>query len=110
MRSTRAKLGGVLLRPALRGLRDEIDPEGPGGAYLLGLRRLGVVPHGRFTRFGSSQAILLAARGARERRRRAHARGAGGGRRAAAPPPAASSEHLLYGSAPAMTREEVLVR
>jgi glycerol-3-phosphate acyltransferase PlsX len=61
--SLRAKLGGALLRPSLRGLRDELDPEGPGGAYLLGLRRLGVVPHGRFTRFGWSQAILLAARG-----------------------------------------------
>jgi glycerol-3-phosphate acyltransferase PlsX len=62
--SPRAKAGGLLLRPALRGFRDEIDPEGPGGAYLLGLRRLGVVPHGRFTRYGISQAILLAARGA----------------------------------------------
>ncbi|HEU4978637.1 MAG TPA: phosphate acyltransferase PlsX, partial [Solirubrobacteraceae bacterium] len=61
--SRRSKLGGLLLKPALRGLRDEIDPEGPGGAYLLGLRKLGVVPHGRFTRFGISQAILLAARG-----------------------------------------------
>jgi phosphate acyltransferase len=64
MSSPRAKLGGALLRPALRRLRDELDPEGPGGAYLLGLRRLGVVPHGRFTRYGISQAILLAARGA----------------------------------------------
>jgi phosphate acyltransferase len=63
MSSARAKLGGALLRPSLRGLRDELDPEGPGGAYLLGLRQLGVVPHGRFTRFGWSQAILLAARG-----------------------------------------------
>jgi glycerol-3-phosphate acyltransferase PlsX len=59
----RAKAGGLLLRPALGGLRDELDPEGPGGAYLLGLRKLGVVPHGRFTRYGFSQAILLAARG-----------------------------------------------
>lgn len=64
MSSARAKLGGLLLRPALRGFRDAIDPEGPGGAYLLGLRKLGVVPHGRFTRYGISQAILLAARGA----------------------------------------------
>jgi glycerol-3-phosphate acyltransferase PlsX len=63
MSSPRAKLGGLLLKPALRRFRDEIDPEGPGGAYLLGLRRLGVVPHGRFTRYGFSQAILLAARG-----------------------------------------------
>ncbi len=66
MSSTRAKLGGALLRPALRGFRDEIDPEASGGAYLLGLRRLGVVPHGRFTRIGFAQAILRAQRGASE--------------------------------------------
>ena len=30
MSSTRAKLGGLLLKPALRGLRDEIDPEEAG--------------------------------------------------------------------------------
>jgi glycerol-3-phosphate acyltransferase PlsX len=65
MSSWRGRLGGLLLRPGLRAFRDEIDPEGPGGAYLLGLRRLGVVPHGRFTRFGFSQAMLLAARGVR---------------------------------------------
>jgi glycerol-3-phosphate acyltransferase PlsX len=64
--SSRAKLGGLLLRPALRTFRDEIDPEAQGGAYLLGLRRLGVVPHGRFTRHGFAQAILRAERGARE--------------------------------------------
>ncbi len=61
--SPRARLGGLLLRPALRRFRDEVDPEGAGGAYLLGLRSLGVVPHGRFSRRGFSQAILLAARG-----------------------------------------------
>jgi len=61
--SLRGKVGGLLLTPALRGVRDEVDPENAGGAYLLGLRHLGVVPHGRFTRFGFSQAILLAARG-----------------------------------------------
>jgi len=64
---TRAKAGGMLLRPALRGLRDELDPEAIGGAYMLGLRRLAVVPHGRFTRAGYANAIELAARGARER-------------------------------------------
>ncbi len=63
--STRGKLGGLLLRGDLRALRAEIDPEAQGGAYLLGLRKLGVVPHGRFTRTGFSQAILLAARGVR---------------------------------------------
>jgi glycerol-3-phosphate acyltransferase PlsX len=66
MSSTKAKLGGSLLRGALRGFREEIDPEANGGAYLLGLRRLGVVPHGRFTRTGFAQAILRAERGARE--------------------------------------------
>jgi phosphate acyltransferase len=66
MSSSRAKLGGALLRGALRGFREEIDPELHGGAYLLGLRRLGVVPHGRFTRTGFAQAILRAERGARE--------------------------------------------
>jgi glycerol-3-phosphate acyltransferase PlsX len=64
--STRGKLGGMLLRPALRGFRDEIDPEGAGGAYLLGLRRLAVVPHGRFARRGFAQAIVRAEQGARE--------------------------------------------
>lgn len=61
--STRAKLGGLLMRRALGRVRDDLDPEEQGGAYMLGLRRLGVVPHGRFTRRGISQAILLAARG-----------------------------------------------
>jgi phosphate acyltransferase len=64
--SLRGKLGGMLLRPSLRGFRDEIDPEGQGGAYLLGLRRLAVVPHGRFGRNGFAQAIMRAERGARE--------------------------------------------
>jgi len=64
--STRGKLGGALLRGALGGFRAEIDPELQGGAYLLGLRRLGVVPHGRFTRTGFAEAILRAQRGARE--------------------------------------------
>ena len=64
--STRGKLGGMLLRPALGGFRAEIDPETAGGAYLLGLRRLAVVPHGRFGRRGFAQAIVRAERGARE--------------------------------------------
>jgi glycerol-3-phosphate acyltransferase PlsX len=64
--STRGKLGGLLLRSSLGALREDIDPEGVGGAYLLGLRRLGVVPHGRFSRNGFAQAILRARLGARE--------------------------------------------
>jgi glycerol-3-phosphate acyltransferase PlsX len=64
--SLRARLGGRLLAPAIRRLRDDVDPERPGGAYLLGLRRLGVVAHGRFTRRGFQRAIELAAHGIEE--------------------------------------------
>ena len=66
MSSARSKLGGVLLRPALRGLRSELDPEEQGGAVLLGLRRLAVVPHGSFTARGFARAIEVGARGVRE--------------------------------------------
>ena len=92
MSSARAKAGGLLLRPALGGLRDAIDPEAQGGAFLLGLRRLGVVPHGSFgARRDRARDRARRARGAR-RRRRAHARAARGGRErcggaAGRPPP-----------------------
>ncbi len=66
MSSLRGKLGGTLLRGALGGFREGIDPEAHGGAYLLGLRSLAVIPHGRFTRVGFAQAILRAERGAAE--------------------------------------------
>jgi glycerol-3-phosphate acyltransferase PlsX len=65
--STRGKLGGMLLRGGLRRFRDEIDPERSGGAYLLGLRRVAVVAHGRFSRLGFAEAIGVAERGVRER-------------------------------------------
>lgn len=63
--SARGRLGRLLLRRPLHELRVDIDPEVTGGAYLLGLRRLGIVAHGRFTRQGFAQAMLLAARGVR---------------------------------------------
>jgi phosphate acyltransferase len=63
MSSRRGQLGGWLLTPAVQRLRAEIDPEGPGGAYMLGLRQVGVVAHGRFTRKGFARAIKVAARG-----------------------------------------------
>jgi phosphate acyltransferase len=66
MSSTRGKLGGWLLAPAIRRLREEIDPETSGGAYMLGLRQLGVVAHGRFTWRGFARAIEVAARGVQE--------------------------------------------
>src|SRR5215218_6657757 len=52
-------------RASLRGLRDAIDPEALGGAFLLGLRRLAVVPHGSFGARGIARAIDLAGRGVR---------------------------------------------
>jgi glycerol-3-phosphate acyltransferase PlsX len=64
--SSRGKLGGMLLGPSLRAFRDAIDPEEQGGAYLLGLRSLAVLPHGRFGRRGFARAILRAELGARE--------------------------------------------
>jgi phosphate acyltransferase len=64
--SWRGRLGGLLLAPAVRKLRDEIDPEDQGGAYMLGLRQLGVVAHGRFSSRGFARAIEVAARGVQE--------------------------------------------
>jgi glycerol-3-phosphate acyltransferase PlsX len=64
--SLTGKLGGALMLPSLRGLRAQIDPEAQGGAYLLGLRSLGVVPHGRFSRRGFAEAIVRARRGAEQ--------------------------------------------
>jgi glycerol-3-phosphate acyltransferase PlsX len=64
--SARGRLGGLLLAPAVRALRREIDPESTGGAYMLGLRQLGVVAHGRFTRRGFARAIEVAALGVQE--------------------------------------------
>ena len=61
--SARGRLGRRLIAPSLRRLREEIDPEGQGGAYMLGLRQLGVVAHGRFTAHGFARAIEVAARG-----------------------------------------------
>src|SRR3954471_23038176 len=66
MSSLRSKLGGMLLRPALRGLRSEIDPEEQGGAVLLGLRKVAVVPHGSFSSKGYARAIEVSARAVRE--------------------------------------------
>lgn len=62
--STRAKIGGLLLRPALRAMRDRTDPDTTGGAYLLGLRGPVVIAHGNAGRKGIANAIRIAARGA----------------------------------------------
>jgi glycerol-3-phosphate acyltransferase PlsX len=62
--STRAKIGGLLLRPALRAMRDRTEPDNYGGAYLLGLRGVVVIAHGNAGRKGVRNAIRIAARGA----------------------------------------------
>jgi len=61
--TTRGRLGNRLIAPVMQRLRDQIDPEGAGGAYMLGLRQLGVVAHGRFSARGFAHAIDVAARG-----------------------------------------------
>jgi glycerol-3-phosphate acyltransferase PlsX len=61
--TTRGKLGGLLIRPAARALRSELDPDTYGGAYLLGLRALVVIAHGNSGRLAIANAIRLAARG-----------------------------------------------
>jgi phosphate acyltransferase len=59
----RGKLGGLLIRPAARRLRDRLDPDTYGGAYLLGLRGLAVVAHGNSSSRAICNAVQLAARG-----------------------------------------------
>ncbi len=57
------KLGGLLIRQAGRRLRERLDPDTYGGAYLLGLRGLAVIAHGNSSRRAIANAIRLAARG-----------------------------------------------
>jgi glycerol-3-phosphate acyltransferase PlsX len=59
----RGRIGGLLVRPAARGLRSRLDPDTYGGAYLLGLRGLAVTAHGNSSRGAIANAIRLAARG-----------------------------------------------
>src|SRR5207245_7653923 len=61
--SSRGKAGGLLIRPAARRLRERLDPDTYGGAYLLGLRGLVVIAHGSSSRRAIANAIRLAARG-----------------------------------------------
>jgi glycerol-3-phosphate acyltransferase PlsX len=63
----RAGIGGLLLRPALGGLRRSLDPDATGGAILLGLRGVAVVAHGSSGPDGIANAIRLAERCVRER-------------------------------------------
>jgi glycerol-3-phosphate acyltransferase PlsX len=62
-----AAAGGLLLRPALGGLRRSMDPNSVGGAILLGLRGVAVVAHGSSTPEGIANAVRLAQRAVEER-------------------------------------------
>jgi phosphate acyltransferase len=62
-----AAAGGLLLRPALGGLRRSMDPNSVGGAILLGLRGIAVVAHGSSSAEGIANAVRLADRAIRER-------------------------------------------
>ena len=57
--------GGLMLKPALGGLRKDLHPDTTGGAILLGLRRTTVVGHGSSGPEGVANAVRLAARSAR---------------------------------------------
>ena len=63
----RAAAGGLLLRPALGGLRRQMDPDATGGAILLGLRAVAVVGHGSSGPDGIANAVRLAARAVDQR-------------------------------------------
>jgi glycerol-3-phosphate acyltransferase PlsX len=62
-----AAAGGLLMRPALGGVRRELDPDSTGGAILLGLRGVAVVAHGSSGPDGIANAVRLAARTVEQR-------------------------------------------
>src|SRR6185436_4339154 len=65
--SMRGRLGGLLIRPGARKLRERLDPETYGGGYLLGLNGLVVIAHGSSSRVAVASAIRLGARGVEHR-------------------------------------------
>jgi glycerol-3-phosphate acyltransferase PlsX len=62
-----SSVGGLLIKGSVDRLRDELDPEGVGGAFLLGLRKPVVVAHGSFGPKGIASAVALARRAVDER-------------------------------------------
>ncbi len=65
--SIAGKAGGLLIRPAARGLRRRLDPDTYGGGYLLGLRGLVVIAHGSSSQVAIANATRMAARGVEHR-------------------------------------------
>ncbi|MGI8847490.1 MAG: phosphate acyltransferase PlsX [Candidatus Dormibacteria bacterium] len=61
------RIGGALLKPRLRPLRDRVDYRKAGGALLLGVSGEVVIAHGRSDAVAMSNAIAVAARAARQK-------------------------------------------
>ena len=61
--TVRGKVGGLLIRPAAGRLRERLNPDTYGGAYLLGLKGLVVIAHGNSSSAAIENAVRLAARG-----------------------------------------------
>ena len=76
-----AAAGGLLMRPALGGLRRELHPDTTGGAILLGLRGIAVVGHGSSGAGGDRQRGPPRRPLRRGRRGRPHRGAAARGRR-----------------------------
>ncbi len=64
--SVRGRIGGLLVRPSLRRMRERMDPDTYGGAHLLGVQGLSVIGHGSSGPTAVANAIRAAARAARE--------------------------------------------
>lgn len=64
--SMRAKIGGLLLRRALREVRSGLDPEEYGGTYLLGVKGLVVICHGNASRRAIANALRFGAEALRK--------------------------------------------
>lgn len=56
-----SKAGGLLMRSALRDVRDQLDPETYGGTHLLGVRGLTVICHGNSTSRAVANALRFGA-------------------------------------------------
>jgi glycerol-3-phosphate acyltransferase PlsX len=67
MSSLSAKVGGQLLKPRLRAVRDRVDYRRTGGALLLGVAGEVVIAHGRSDALAIMNAIRVAADAARRR-------------------------------------------
>jgi glycerol-3-phosphate acyltransferase PlsX len=65
-KSLGGKVGGALLKPRLRPLRDRIDYRKTGGALLLGVAGEVVIAHGRSDAEATMNAIRVAARAAEQ--------------------------------------------